>query len=99
MTDFKTKKKGKLEMAENIDRRSFFKKSAALSVVSLNGIHKKEQGKSQAPFRIRKFNTLGRTGFRVSDIAAGAPSDEAVLSAALDAGVNYIDTENTLVRP
>jgi hypothetical protein len=44
------------------------------------------------PPKIREFRTLGRTGFRVSDIAAGFIRDDGVIAAALDAGVNYIDT-------
>ena len=39
-----------------------------------------------------KYNTLGRTGFKVSNIAFGAPKNQPVLKAALDAGINYIDT-------
>ncbi len=35
---------------------------------------------------------LGRTGFRVSDVASGAPKNETVLKAMLDSGVNFIDT-------
>ena len=37
---------------------------------------------------IRSFKTLGRTGFRVSDIGIGAPPSEAVLKAALKSGMN-----------
>ena len=47
----------------------------------------------EAEPKIRAFRPLGRTGFRVSDIAFGSSylSDPSVLEAALDAGVNYID--------
>jgi predicted aldo/keto reductase-like oxidoreductase len=38
------------------------------------------------------YKTLGRTGFEVTDIAAGYPSGESVLRASLKAGINYIDT-------
>lgn len=38
------------------------------------------------------YKTLGRTGFRVSDIGIGAPPSEAVLKAGLKLGMNYIDT-------
>ncbi|MBS3808414.1 MAG: aldo/keto reductase, partial [Bacteroidales bacterium] len=41
---------------------------------------------------IMHYKTLGRTGFKVSDIASGAPNNETVLKAMLDAGVNFIDT-------
>ncbi len=57
------------------------------------GMENKEKEEAQeASPRIKKYNILGRTGFRVSDIAVGAPENEAVLAASLDAGVNYIDT-------
>ncbi|MBE9509683.1 MAG: hypothetical protein IMY71_02295, partial [Bacteroidetes bacterium] len=42
--------------------------------------------------KIKNYNTLGRTGFKVSDIASGSPRSEAVLRALLKSGVNYIDT-------
>ncbi len=43
--------------------------------------------------KIKTYRPLGRTGFRVSDIAFGSSylSDPSVLEAALDAGINYID--------
>jgi len=41
---------------------------------------------------IKEYRTLGRTGFRVSDISSGAPRNETLLKAALTAGVNFIDT-------
>jgi predicted aldo/keto reductase-like oxidoreductase len=46
----------------------------------------------QPPLKVKGFRTLGRTGFRVSDIGTGSIYDQGVLSAMLDAGVNYIDT-------
>jgi len=42
--------------------------------------------------RIREYRTLGRTGFRVSDLGTGSIQEEGLLAAMLDAGVNYIDT-------
>jgi predicted aldo/keto reductase-like oxidoreductase len=50
------------------------------------------EDEEKAPLKIKEYRTLGRTGFKVSDIGAGSIMDEGVLSAALDAGVNYIDT-------
>jgi len=47
--------------------------------------------KGETP-KIMNYKTLGRTGFKVSDIASGAPSSETVLRAMLDSGVNFIDT-------
>ncbi len=44
--------------------------------------------------RVREYRRLGRTGFRVSDIALGSSGikDEAVARAAIERGVNYFDT-------
>jgi len=43
--------------------------------------------------KIKEYRTLGRTGFKVSDISAGEhQGNEDILSYLLDAGVNYIDT-------
>jgi predicted aldo/keto reductase-like oxidoreductase len=45
--------------------------------------------------RIKEYRTLGRTGFKVSDIGAGDFDDPGPFRALLDAGVNYIDTSET----
>jgi aryl-alcohol dehydrogenase-like predicted oxidoreductase len=42
--------------------------------------------------KIKDHRILGRTGFKVSDLAVGYVNDEGVMSAMLDAGMNYIDT-------
>lgn len=44
--------------------------------------------------KITHYNTLGRTGLKVSDIGLGAAAlaDPAVIQYALDMGINYIDT-------
>lgn len=44
--------------------------------------------------RIKEYRTLGRTGFKVSDVSFGAGelAEPALLAAILDAGINYIDT-------
>ncbi len=45
------------------------------------------------PFpKIQGYRLLGRTGFKVSDLATGSIMDGGVLSAMLDTGVNFIDT-------
>lgn len=81
----------------SMDRRNFLKKSA-LGVVGAGVVGtgkaafaEEEKKEIQLP-KIKEFRTLGRTGFKVSDISSGGPQDEAVLKALLDAGVNYIDT-------
>ncbi|NQT80674.1 MAG: aldo/keto reductase [Candidatus Aminicenantes bacterium] len=42
--------------------------------------------------KIKGYRILGRTGFKVSDLAIGYIQDEGLMSAMLDAGANYIDT-------
>jgi predicted aldo/keto reductase-like oxidoreductase len=42
--------------------------------------------------RIRKYNTLGKTGLKVSDISLGGACEKPVLRYALDRGVNLYDT-------
>jgi len=84
---------------KSIDRRDFLKASA----VGLAGVGTTlaagpaaAAGRTATPVsaKIKTFRTLGRTGFKASDIGIGTsqtfPTE--VLKAALDAGVNYFDT-------
>jgi len=79
-----------------IGRRSFLKQSAAgmigAGMAAQSGLAKTDQEEARASLKIKEYRTLGRTGFKVSDIGAGSIMDEGVLGTALDAGVNYIDT-------
>jgi len=56
---------------------------------------KEEKPKSQV--QIRQFRTLGRTGFKVSDISMGGTRnrDSSVVRYAYDRGINYFDTGET----
>ncbi len=45
----------------------------------------------EAP-KIKEYRTLGRTGFKVSDISCGFILDEGVIRAAYESGMNYFDT-------
>lgn len=81
-----------------LKRRNFIQTSL-LGLAGLGGFLRPAQSQekpvSRSPAdwpRIKEYRLLGRTGFKVSDIAAGAIQDEGVLQAALEAGVNYIDT-------
>jgi len=79
-----------------MDRRNFLKSSAIgmagsglLRGKTLLGAEAKAE---EETVKIKEYRTLGRTGFKVSDISSGGPGDESLLNALLDAGVNYIDT-------
>ena len=82
---------------KGLNRRKFLKNSAVgmvgagmLGPAKLLGFQEKEE--TTASPKIKEYRTLGRTGFKVSDISTGSPQNEAILNALLDAGVNYIDT-------
>jgi predicted aldo/keto reductase-like oxidoreductase len=59
-----------------------------------------ESGTETGPLKIKEYRTLGRTGFKCSDIGFGSSgvTDPAFIGAVLDAGVNYIDCSETYVR-
>jgi len=48
--------------------------------------------------KITSYRTLGRTNFRVSDIATGYPFSESILRASLGCGVNLIETSEMYGR-
>jgi predicted aldo/keto reductase-like oxidoreductase len=83
---------------KGMDRRHFIKASAlGLAGVGTTLAAKPalagQAGSGETP-KIKSFRTLGATGFKASDIGIGTsqtfPTE--VIKAALDAGVNYIDT-------
>ena len=47
---------------------------------------------SAEPPKIKEYRTLGRTGFQVSDISCGYITDEGVIRAAYESGMNYFDS-------
>jgi predicted aldo/keto reductase-like oxidoreductase len=96
---------GKIGKGKLISRRGFI--AASLAAASAAGLRAKERVVGQVPAvpaqppaqdkpmpKIKEYRRLGRTGYKVSDISFGAGplSNANVLRAALDAGVNYIDT-------
>jgi predicted aldo/keto reductase-like oxidoreductase len=81
-----------------LDRRKFLKHttlSALGAGVAVKGLAVEASPPKEVMPRIREYRTFGRTGFRVSDISSGNPSNEVVLRALLDNGVNLIDTGET----
>ncbi|MCK7489845.1 MAG: aldo/keto reductase [Anaerotruncus sp.] len=90
--------------ANRISRRGFLGASMAAVTAAGLGAGRGWAGQDAAAARtpnqakpevkIKSFRRLGRTGFNVSDISLGGGplSNDNVLRAALDAGINYIDT-------
>lgn len=87
---------------KRINRRSFLAKSsscmvgAGFGIAGLNNPDLRDSLNSGIgdEIKIKEYRILGRTGFKVSDIGCGPVSitDENLLKAILNAGINYIDT-------
>lgn len=78
-----------------MDRRRFLKSSAAGLIgtgTALGATWAHPQGKDPVKPEIKAHRVLGRTGFKVSDLATGSIQDEGIMRAALEAGINYIDS-------
>ncbi|MEE9502828.1 MAG: aldo/keto reductase [Candidatus Aminicenantaceae bacterium] len=91
--------------SSRLSRRGFIHSS--LSVAAGLGLARKNmlfggtgQEAQAEKSKIKEFRLLGRTGFKASDIGFGAGNltDPALFAAALDAGVNYIDTAEHYAR-
>jgi predicted aldo/keto reductase-like oxidoreductase len=89
-----------MKTKSKIGRRKFIK-SAAIGIagaavpagaVGLDANARTAGSQEPAPPKIKGYRVLGRTGFKVSDLATGYIQDFGVFSSMLDAGVNYIDT-------
>lgn len=77
-----------------LGRRQFFKTSA-LGALGAGLAGRTATAAQDVPGdspRIKEYRTLGRTGFKVSDISCGFILDEGVIRAAYDSGMNYFDT-------
>lgn len=95
--------KHKKQKASRISRRNFIRGSVSAAAglgLLRNAKLFGQEGKEQTEPKIKEYRTLGRTGFKVSDIGFGAGNlnNPNVLDAALDMGVNYIDTAEHYVR-
>jgi aryl-alcohol dehydrogenase-like predicted oxidoreductase len=79
-----------------MDRRKFLKNSAlgvvGAGVLGGESLLKAEETKADETPKIKEYRTLGRTGFKASDISVGGMFDESLLNALLESGVNYIDS-------
>jgi len=91
-------KKTQKPLSTGMNRRNFVKASA-LGLAGLGGRLPAGQATAVAEKKgdipkIKGYRTLGRTGFRVSDIGIGTSRLAVVplMKAAFEAGVNYIDT-------
>jgi aryl-alcohol dehydrogenase-like predicted oxidoreductase len=83
---------------KELSRRRFIGSSAAaLAGVGLSSRKKlfaKDRPAGEEEVKIKEYRTLGRTGFKVSDMSFGSGelAEPSLLEAILDAGINYIDT-------
>ena len=83
-------------------RRNFMKNSAAAGVgLAATGLSSRRiYSKEKSGFKRINFRDLGSTGFKVSEIGFGAMNmrDPELVHAAIDAGINYIDTAHVYMR-
>jgi predicted aldo/keto reductase-like oxidoreductase len=85
-------------MAKHINRRIFLKTSTlgvmGAGVIGNTQLLSREEKPGTEFPKIKEYRTLGRTGFKASDIGIGTSRQypTPVIKALLDAGVNYIDT-------
>ncbi len=82
---------------EGLDRRRFIQGGVAgvvsAGLLPAGGLLAAEEAPAAAADpKIREYRTLGRTGFKVSDISLGTCFAEAVNRMMLEAGVTYVDT-------
>jgi aryl-alcohol dehydrogenase-like predicted oxidoreductase len=88
---------------KGLSRRGFISGSfAALAGLGLTetGFFGQESAPNSTVEKIKEYRTLGRTGFKCSDIGFGSSgvTDPAFIEAVLDTGINYIDSSETYVR-
>jgi predicted aldo/keto reductase-like oxidoreductase len=88
-----------MKKKEATNRRGFIKKSVlglmGVGFLSREGFSHPGETVTQDFPKIKSYRTLGRTGFKVSDIGTGDFDDPGPFKALLDAGVNYIDTSES----
>ena len=86
----------------NLNRRNFLRNTSlgflGAGLAGEKGFAKPLQDQEEELPKIKEYRTLGRTGFKVSDIGTGLPFSNAVLKAVLNAGVNFIETSEMYGR-
>jgi uncharacterized protein len=96
----------KRDTRKGMNRRGFIGASAAALTSLVFSGRKEASGQSPQPQagaqgpKIKEYRTLGRTGFKVSDIGLGGGevTDAALFEAVLDRGINYIDAAENYVN-
>jgi predicted aldo/keto reductase-like oxidoreductase len=75
-------------------RRDFFRASTAVAAAAaLPAGHEVAEARQPTTPAVRRFKTLGKTGWKVGDISAGSgQQDPGVLNHAFECGINLIDT-------
>ncbi len=91
---------------KKINRRNFITKLSS-GLIGLGFVNNakansknKDFNQDDSSIKIQKYNPLGKTGLKVSDVSCGAISfnEPSVLRYAYDLGVNYFDTAETYLR-
>ncbi|UCG93732.1 MAG: aldo/keto reductase, partial [Candidatus Aerophobus sp.] len=79
-----------------LSRRNFLRNSAlgifGAALPAKIYQEKSEEKEKEQTLKVNNYRTLGRTGWKVSEIGGGYLGEEGLMNAMLDAGVNYIDT-------
>ena len=97
-------KNGKTSLQKRISRRNFlgrtFTAAAGLGISGKNNLFGNNLPNEPEEDKIKEYRTLGRTGFKCSDISFGSSgvTDPVFMKAVLDSGINYIDTAESYVR-
>jgi len=77
-----------------LSRRYFFRASTAVAAAAALPVgHQAAEARQVKGPAIRRFRTLGKTGWKVGDISAGSgQQDPGVINHAFECGINLIDT-------
>ncbi len=103
------KKTSTTTVQAGVSRRKFLgRTAAALAGIGIadglfpaESLSSAEEKRPEArPAKIKEFRTLGRTGFKVSDVSFGSGelNEPGLLEAILDSGINYIDSSESYGR-